>query len=273
MRQDFEKWDKERGAIRSRAGGWRRGQAVYSHGYSMMEDLVGKTSYMQVLALNCTGRLPPRPVADWLEAIHICLSWPDPRIWCNQIGALAGTARASVVAGTNAGVLAADSRTYGSRPIVEGMGFIQRALKLRETGHSVQDIVARECDEHGGKPYIVGYARPLTKGDERVIAMEPLTERLGLAGGPHLALAHEVEKELNERFDEAMNINGFVSAVMSDLGFTPEEGYRIFAMVVMSGVTACHKEAERREALTFLPLHCADIDYQGKPPRPLPPRG
>ena len=109
----YQFWDQRRGTIQSKKGGWVVGKAIFNHGYSMMDDLVGKVSYMQVLVLNATGRLPERPVADWLDAIHICLSWPDPRIWCNQIGALGGAMRASVVASTTAGVLAADAKSYG----------------------------------------------------------------------------------------------------------------------------------------------------------------
>jgi hypothetical protein len=146
-----EFWDRQRGIIRSRKGGWIIGQGVFSHGYSMMDDLVGKVSYMQVVILNATGRLPKRRLANWVEAVYICLSWPDPRIWCNHIGALGGTVRASAVASTVAGVLAADSRTYGTRPIVEGASFIQKALKKKQAGLSVEQIVEVECAHHGGK--------------------------------------------------------------------------------------------------------------------------
>ena len=37
-------WDARRGRIFSRAGGWVVGEAVYNHGYSMLDDLVGHAS-------------------------------------------------------------------------------------------------------------------------------------------------------------------------------------------------------------------------------------
>lgn len=266
----YRRFDARRGHIVSRAGGWRRGEGVYARGFSMMDELVGQASYMQVQVLNITGRLPDRRLADWLEAIGICMSWPDPRIWCNQVGALAGTARASVVAGTCGGILAADSRTYGSRPVIEGMNFIQNARRAQLAGQSVATIVETACAAHGGKPLIMGYARPVAKGDERVTAMEPVTARLGFVAGPHLELAYAIEAILLARFDESMNINGYVSAFLSDQGFSPEEGYRLFATVVMSGVTACYVDAAARPAGEFLPLRCEDIEYQGPAPRALP---
>lgn len=266
----YQLWDERRGKIQSNKGGWVVGKGVFNHGYSMMDDLVGKVSYMQVLILNATGRLPERPVADWFEAIYICMSWPDPRIWCNQIGALGGAMRASVVASTTAGVLAADAKAYGSKPLLQGVRFIQSALQDFKQGLSVDEIVRNECAKHRGKPNITGYARPLAKGDERVVAMERVQKLLALPAGEHLQLALQIESSLLRNFNESMNINGYGSAFLSDMGYTAEEIYRIFAMVVTSGVTACYVDTRDKAADAFLPLRCTDVEYTGTPARPVP---
>ncbi len=266
---DTSLWDKQRNKIISKKGGWFVGDGVYCHGYDMMNELVGKVSYMQVVMLNVTGQLPERRVADWFEAVHICLSWPDSRIWCNHIGALGGTMRASVVASTVAGVLATDSRSYGIKPLKEGVAFIQAAVIALKDGLSVEEIVVNECEKHGGKPYIMGYARPIAKGDERVPAMELVAKNLGFSVGEHLKLAYEIDRTLLAQFNEGMNINGYMSAFLSDLNFTSEEVYRICATLVASGVSACYVDMRDRLAETFLPLKCDDIDFQGKPHRKL----
>ncbi|MDP2805616.1 MAG: hypothetical protein Q8O24_06695 [Gallionellaceae bacterium] len=266
----YQLWDERRGKIQSKKGGWIIGKGVFNHGYSMMDDLVGKVSYMQVMVLNATGRLPERAVADWFDAIHICLSWPDPRIWCNQIGALGGTARTSVVAATSAGVLAADAKAYGIKPLIQGVNFIQTALLDFKRGTSVDEIIRNECAKHRGKPNIMGYARPLAKGDERIIAMWRVQKALGLPIGEHLQLAEQIEQSLLKNFDESMNINGYMTAFLSDLGYTADEVYRIFAVLVTSGVTACYVDTRDKAPDTFLPLRCADIEYTGKLARPVP---
>lgn len=266
----YELWDGSRGKIKSKKGGWVIGKGVFNHGYSMMDDLVGEVSYMQVVVLNATGRLPTRPVADWVDAIHICLSWPDPRIWCNQIGALGGAMRASVVASTTAGVLAADAKSYGIKPLIQSMRFIQTALQDFKRGLSVEEIIRNECAKHRGKPNIMGYARPLAKGDERIVAMERVQQKLGLPIGEHQQLARQIELFLLSNFDESMNIGGYGSAILSDLGYTGEEVYRIFSVLVTSGVTACYVDTRDKAADTFLPLRCADIEYTGKLARPVP---
>lgn len=268
--QTYRLWDESRGRIRSKKGGWVVGKGIFNHGHSMMDDLVGKVSYMQVLVLNATGRLPERRLADWFEAVHICMSWPDPRIWCNQIGALGGAGRTSVVAAITAGVLAADAKTYGSKPLLQGVQFIQTAMQDRRRGLSAEEIVDNECARHRGKPSITGFARPLAKGDERVIAMERVQKQLELPVGEHLQLALQIESILLKRFNESMNINGYVSAFLSDHGYIAEDIYRIYAMVVNSGVTACYVDTRDRAPDSFLPLRCADIEYTGMLARPVP---
>ena len=261
--------DKKRGKIFSKTGGWFPGKAVYSHGYSMLDELVGEKTYFQIMILNATGKLVEKPVADWVEGIYACLSWPDPRIWCNQIGALAGASRASALAATTAGVLATDSRSYGVLPIIEGVTFIQQAKDLADNGKSPEEIIQSLCKMQGGKPAIVGYRRPIASGDERLEAMERVSKKLEMDEGEHLQLAYRVENFLLEKYNEGMNINGYVAARMSDFGFTSEEIYNMYTTAVASGVTACYLEEKNRGPDEFLPLQCNDIDYIGADYRPV----
>jgi hypothetical protein len=268
--EDTRIWDDNRGVVRSRIGGWVIGRGVINRGFEMMDDFVGKLSYMQVVIFNATGRMPERRLADFFEAVHICLSWPDPRIWCNNIGALGGTSRASALASTLAGTLATDARSYGIRPLLEGLEFIQAANIQHKNGASVEEIVQKEAARHGGKPSMMGYARPIAKGDERVPALERVRREKGFSVGQHLSLAFAINDYISEHLSESINVNGYVSAFWSDQGFTPDEAYRIMAIGVSSGVTACYLDTREKPAGTFMPLHCADIDYQGVPPRELP---
>ncbi len=174
------------------------------------------------------------------------------------------------MAATAAGLLAADSTMYGTLPLLEGVRFITTALDMRKKGASVEQIIREECHRHGGKLAIVGYARPVARGDERVAALERITADLGFGIGEHLSLAYEIEKVLMRDFDEGMNINGYTSAFLSDQGYSAEEIYRLSAMCVFSGIMACFVEERDKATDSFLPLRCEDIDYQGKAPRPLP---
>ena len=106
-------WDSRRNRIRTRKGGWRIGRGISVHGHSLLGDLVGSHGFFDVLYLEVTGRLPDPRLAQWIEASFLCLAFPDPRIWCNQIGALAGSSRIPPTVGISAGVMASESTLYG----------------------------------------------------------------------------------------------------------------------------------------------------------------
>jgi len=269
---DTSFWDKRRGRIFSSRGGWVIGEAVHNCGYSMMDDLVGKVSFMQLLMLNVTGRLPERRLADVTEAVFNCMSWPDARIWCNQIGSLAGTARASFVAGVCAGILANDSRMYGAGCLTRAVKFIVDALRKKKQGWSTEKIVAAQARQPGSKPVIVGYARPLATGDERVVVLKRLIAELGFPVGEHLALAYEVHDVFMAQYNESMNIAAFMAAFYSDHGLSIKDIYRLFSTFVMSGVHACYAEAADQPAGAFFPLQCSDLNYQGVKAREVPER-
>lgn len=267
---DTSFWDEQRGMIHTQKGGWIIGEAIYNQGYSMMDDLVGKASLMQVLILNITGKLPQRRLAEWLDAAFTCMSWPDARIWCNQIGSLAGTMQATSVAGAAAGILATDSTLYGAAPLLEGTKFIRNSLIKYKEGLSVEEILKEHQRRPNSVPVIVGYVRPIATGDERVEAMKRVTDQLGFETGEHLSLSFEIEQLMLEKFNEGININGYVSAFLCDQGYSNMEIYRICSTCVNAGVQACYTEAADRPPESFFPLHCDDIDYQGVVPRPVP---
>lgn len=263
-------WDEYRGVIRTRKGGWVIGQGVSSHGYSLLDELVGTASFFQVMMLNVTGKLPELRLAKWLEAAYICLSWPDPRIWCNQIGALGGTAKTSPVAAICAGTLAADSSLYGQGTSLSVVRFITLAMEKTKQGQSIAQLVEAQQKGLGQSLNIPGFARPIAKGDERVIAMERVTDALDFLIGDHLKLAYDIDAYIDEKYSERMNLAGYVFSFLLDQKFSANEIYRICCLWVNGGIHACYAEAADRPSESFLPLQCEDIDYCGPPERQLP---
>lgn len=265
-------WDEKRGKIRTRKGGLVINQGVvYSHGFRLLDELMGEVSYFQLLILNATSRLPERQVADWLEDTICCVSYPDARIWCNHIGSLGGTTQATPIAASCAGLLATDSRLYGPLSVVNSAKFITQALSLKKAGMDVEEIVEtlprRRPD---GTLMIPGFNRPIARGDERIPLLEKLTKKLGFEIGAHLTLAHEIEGIISTKYNEYMNSGGYRAAFLSDQGYSPQEIYRIISIYMNVGITACYSEAADQPGESFFPLRCEDVDYQGKPPRELP---
>ncbi len=260
----------QRGRLVDRQGGWLAGVGVFSHGHDLLRDMLPARSYFHVLVLNALGYVPEDRFCKWLEAIFICLSWPDPRIWCNGVGALAGSARASTLAGTAAGMLASDSVMYGPYTLLKGVEFMQYAKDKIESGQDVAAFVESEISKTGRKVHLMGFARPIASGDERVEAMLDYANSLGYEQGPHLAIALQIEQYLIENYDESLNVGGYISAFLSDQGLSPQQVYALFPSMVNSGVTACHLQQAQKPDDSFLPQTCADVEYTGAARRELP---
>lgn len=262
-------WDTYNGVIRTKKGGWTITNGIITHGYSLLDDLLGKISFFQLLILHVTGKLPDRRLADWLEGAYMCLSWPDPRIWCNFIGSLGGSARISPASAVCAGTLAADSRVYGVGTLKACTEFIMAALQKYSEYQSAEQYIENYC-KRDGKLVTPGFARPLAKGDERVEAMQDVVVALHFAEGPHLKLAYEISNYLIEQYGESLNFAGYVSAFLVDQGFSANEVERVFSLWVNAGVHACYVEAAEKVPDSFLPLRCDDIEYTGEPIRTVP---
>lgn len=258
-------FNQRRGKIENSRGGWRIGEAVYNHGYSMMDDLVGKHSYFQVMLLNVTGKMHSKQLCEWLEASYICMSWPDPRIWCNQIAALAGSNRTTPAAAVLAGTLASDSSMYGPGSLPKCMDVCQLLDRFE---HDFQQVLDYYTDAQG-KAVVPGFSRPIAKGDERVVAMRKLSRELGFRKGPHETLAENFENWLYNAYDESINIGGYTAAFLLDRGFTKEEVYRFASTRVTAGVQACYAEYFDQPAGAYLPMAVQDINYTGPKKRAL----
>ncbi|HHM06322.1 MAG TPA: hypothetical protein ENJ19_11380 [Gammaproteobacteria bacterium] len=268
---NVEFWDSNRKIIRSQAGGARIGEGTaYSRGYSVLEELVGEISYFQMLVLNVTGNLVSRRLGEWIEATFLCMSWPDSRIWCNQVGAFGGTTKASPVSSVTAGILASDSKLYGPGTVRGATHFITSALRRVNEGQTLEEVIYSHSRKPGAQPTIPGYARPIAYGDERIEAMEKVRKKLRLDCGPHLELAFKVQEFLLDKHGESMNLAGYIMAFLSDQGMTAEQIYRIYALCVNNGIHACYAEAYDNPPESFLPLRCEDIEYTGHAPRPVP---
>lgn len=137
-------------------------------------------------------------------------------------------------------------------------------------GLNAEQIIQKVTEANRGKPYITGYIRPIAKGDERIVAMERVSAQLGFQPGAHLTLAYALARVLMEKFDEDMNINGYVSAFLSDHGFSAMEVYHMFSVLVASGVTACYLDTVKQPLDSFMPLQCIDMEYQGPAKRSVP---
>ena len=269
-KSDIAYWLKRRNKITTTIGKWQGGVDVTIRGHSLFKDLFDQASYFQVLVLNVTGRLISKNLSTWLENNFMVMSYPDARIWCNQIGALSGTLNVSPSAATAAGALCADSRIYGgSQSTYVTMKFMLTALTLFEEGKTVKSIIDTLPIKQG-MPAVPGFVRPVAKDDERIEPHIRMAKRLGFVDKKYSLLAKEISDYMQATYSMGINIDGLTASFLLDQAFSPEEVYRINSLRVASGVTACYGDNFDQGENSFLPLACDDIEYTGPAPRELP---
>lgn len=265
MKTDY--WDQRNKHIYSSIGHWQGGVDVTIEGFSLMNELMGNVTLMQLTILNATGKLVSKAIADWVEVCFMGLSYPDSRIWCNQISAYAADTNTTVVAAASSAILSADSRAYGgSQARYLSMKFQQQAFAIYQKTQSMSEAIA-SAKVTNGKPIITGFARPIDKDDERLVPFAAIQEKLGIVVGDYLSFAKKLSEYLDENYNLSMNCGGYASAFLLDQGFTPNEGYKLSAFAVISGAIACFRDLEVQPANSFLPLKCSDVKYTGHAPR------
>ncbi|MCU4675146.1 hypothetical protein N7931_05815 [Catenovulum sp. 2E275] len=260
-------WDKRNQTIHSNVGHWQGGKDVTIEGYSLIHELMGNVSYMQLHILNATGKLVDKNIADWIEVCFMGLSYPDSRIWCNQIASYSADTHSSVVAAAAASILAADSRGYGgSHARKVSMSFQKQAFNQFKSGFSFEKIIA-QAKFKNGKPIIVGFARPIDREDERLKPFAQIQKALFIVEGEYLKFAKLLSKYLFTHYKLSINCGGYASAFLLDQGFSPEDGYKINSFSVISGAIACYRDQIPHSPNSFLPMKCSDIEYIGTPIR------
>lgn len=263
-------WQQNRQRIQTQIGQWLAGEDVIVRGRSLFYDLLHELDFAQLHVLNLTGRLIDKNLSHWLDRSIFFTSYPDVRIWCNQLGAMAAVQKTSPVAAHAIGSLAADSKAYGSKAQYLTVLALQTMRQRQMAGDALADIV-EAFPKRRGFPIISGFARPVRVADERLQPARDLSKKYHFEPGEHVQLAEAVSDYLLDQYGLGMNAAAYSSAFLMDRGFSAEEIYRLRAADVCSGVMACYADYFARPDNSLLPLQCDDINYQGVSKRHLKP--
>lgn len=242
------------------------GERVVYRGKDLFHELK-HLSWMQLYLYGITGRIFTAQQSKLFEGMwSLCTSYPDPRLWNNRIGSLAGTARSTGILGISAAVAISEASIYGGRPNSRSINFLIRTKNSLDQGKGLQEIIEEELKKHR---VIYGYGRPIAnRGDERIAPMLKLAKELNLADGPYTQIAFEVEKILLQgRWRMRMNVTGLCAALSANQGLSEREHFLFTTPCFTAGIMPCFIEASERQEGTFLPIRCGRIHYQGVPKR------
>jgi len=253
------------GRVRSRVGGLRADRRVRYRGHDLHADLNG-IDWIELYAFGITGRRYSVKEVKLMHALWVNTSYPDARIWNNRVAALAGSSRSNGNLGLAGALAVSEAHIYGRGNEVQAVSFFLRTRQALAQGATLSDCIGQEIRDHGR---VAGYGRPvLAGGDERIEPTMALAEALGLAEGPHVKLAFEIDRHFIERGKNLrMNYGCLVSAFGADLGFTPEQFIVFMFPSFLAGMPPVYLDARSQPEGTFLPVPCDAVQYEGPPPR------
>jgi len=241
------------------------GERVVYRGKDLFHDLK-HLNWMHLHLYGITGRIFTEQQIKLFEGMWtLCTSYPDPRVWNNRIGSLAGTSRSTGALGLSAAIAVSEASVYGRRPDIRSINFFIRTKKELAQGEDLQKLVEQELKKYRT---IYGYGRPIVNRDERILPLFNLAKELDLADGPYTRIAFNVENILLQaRWRMRMNVAALGAALAADQGLTEREYYLFLIPCFTAGIIPCFIEANECQEGGFLPLRCSRLHYEGAPRR------
>jgi len=274
--EQLSEWEQE---WRTEMGAWFPGERIVVRGKDLLSEL-SDISFFGYMLHGITGKIPVADTVQVLEAAWTLMSsFPEPRLWNNRIGTLAGAARSTTCLGASAGNAMSEAIIFGDRPILRISQMLVDAQKQIDAGGSLREYLQGRLDQsvrgssgsghHRCLAKIPGFGRPIANRDERIEPMMNLVQDLGFDDRPNIQLVFEFERTLREDLGLNWAMNGacIASAVAADQGLTPRQIYQFYSLCFHAGILLCHVDAEAHPQGSFFPLRCDKIRYHGTRPR------
>jgi citrate synthase len=222
-----------------------RGGAIEVRGHDVASELIGKVSLTELLLLELHGELQSPEHVRVVDGVLVAMA--EHGITPSTLAArlVLDGAPESVQGAVAAGLLAAGSRYLGA--IEEAARVLQQTAAPAGSAsldEAARRVVRRLADERIRVP---GLGHNLhSDSDSRVAALVALGEREGVAG-VHVQALDALRGAATEVLGKELIVNaaGAVAALLSDLGYRPED-VRGFALVARSAGLFAHVVDERR---------------------------
>ena len=259
--------DAHEGAMRTRMGQCFPGQRTVFRGVDLHQEF-RDADWIDLYMFSITGRRLPANALKVLQSVWVYTSYPDARLWNNRVAAMAGSARGTGAQALGAALACSEAAIFGRQPEIGAADFLVRALARVRAGDALEQIVRDELKTY---KRIMGYGRPVAAEfvDERIPVTLAMMKRHGLAMGPHLSLAFEIEAMLEQIMGRRlpMTYSSVVVGIPLDLGLSPEECYLYMQPSFVAGMIPCYLEALERPAGATFALRCDRLQYDGPGPR------
>ncbi len=242
---------------------------LVTRGYRQ-EDLIGNISYPHVVYLLLKGELPSEEHGKMIDAIlTACIDHgvTPPSSIASRIVASGGVPLPTAVA---AGVLSIGDAHGGA--IEKGAKFLQDGIvRMKNERKSIAEmgkILVKEARENHKR--ILGFGHRVHTADPRTKRLFTLADELKISGD-HIALSKIIETELESSAGRKLpiNVDGAITAIISDMGFDYRLGKAFFLLGRVAGLTAQVYEEQTREK-PMRKMFSVDCEYDGPKEKNLP---
>ncbi|RZU38357.1 hypothetical protein EV700_2288 [Fluviicoccus keumensis] len=225
---------------------------------------LGDWDWFKLYLYGITGRELADNQIRMLSYFWVATSYADPSIWPNHVAALGGSVRSTASLSCMAGLAISEASIYGRRPEKRALDFFYRTAAALDKGDTLAAVVEREIRE---RKTIYGYGRPLAKMDERIPHTLQKAKQLGLAEGRYLRLALDVYRYLKAEKGLSMNISAVNTAIVADIGLSPEEYQLFLTPCFITGIAPCYIDARDKPEGAFFPMRCESLSGETRPKR------
>lgn len=253
--------------LRTKMGAAFPGSHAVFRGHDLHRDLMDMDWYA-LCAFGITGRKIPAAQLRLMSTAWVSSSYPDARLWNNRVAALAGTTRSTPNLAISAAQAISEATIYGRGNEFRALDFFIKTRQALDAGAVLADHLEGFLRD-GGR--MAGYGRPISTSDERMPIILNLARELGLADGPYLAMAFEIDRYFESTGRPLrLNLSALLSAFAADFGWTPREFNMLLFTAFLAGMYPCYLEAADKPPGAMFPVPCADVRYEGVAPRDWP---
>lgn len=234
-------------------------RAVY-RGHDLHTELKDM-DWFALCALGIIGRIVPQAQLELFKSGYVASSYPDARLWNNRVAALAGTTRSTPNLALSGAEAVSEAIIFGRGNEFRAMDFFLKTQRLLQQGRALADHLEGFLSEGG---WMAGYGRPIASRDERMPLTMARAKELGVADGPHVALAFEIDRYF-ESTGRPLRLNqgGLIAAFAADFGWTPREFNMFLFASFLGGMFPCYVEAADKPIGAIFPVRCSDVQYEG----------
>ncbi len=217
-----------------------------------LDKLSRQNTFTEAIFLIWLGRLPSQEETKMMDAMLVSAIDHGPGTASGQVARIVASAKNSMHTSLAAAILSMGER-HGSA--IEGAGeFFQEHCDIENIEGLVGDIRAK-------KLRVPGFGHPFLEVDVRSVTLFSLAKELGIYG-KHSDFAERFHLELNNQSAKklAINIDGSMGAILSDIGFEYGIMKGVFITARVPGLVA-HIYEEMNNDVGIRRLDESEIEY------------